>query len=62
MTKRNCYVHGWRGRIQCIYGADDGGDWKYIHPCTFRSAQKIRKNVKKKRKSYRIYKLVDVTK
>lgn len=60
--KRNRYVHGWRGLIQCVYGEDGPGPWKYIHPCNLREAKRLMNNVgQDKKKNYRIYKLVEVT-
>lgn len=59
--KRIRYVHGWKGWIQCVYGVDNGGSWKWVQPCGLREALKIRNNVQKdKKQDYKIYKLVEV--
>lgn len=60
--KRNRYLHGWKGYIQCVYGTYEmEGPWRWVQPCTLAQAKRALRNVQKqKQKDYRIYKLVAV--
>lgn len=59
--KRNRYVHGWKGYIQCVYGKDGNGPWNWVQPCTLREAKRIKANVQSHKKhDYIIYKLAVV--